>query len=110
MNTRLFTKDIENKLSKRPLHSNNTENPEIIAKFFNPCGLGTWYITEGEKQPDGDWLLFGLCCIDCPEFGYVMLSELQSVRLPYGLKIERDRHFHGTMADARKETAYLYER
>ena len=51
----LITKTIENKLKKRPLYSQEgNENPDIVVKFFNPCGIGTWYITEGEKQPDGD--------------------------------------------------------
>lgn len=105
----LLTKSIENKLKKHPLRSQeNVENPKIIAKFFNPCGIGTWYITEGEQRPDGDWLLFGLCCLQCAELGYVLLSDLQKQRLPYGMTIERDRHFSGTMADARKETNYLY--
>lgn len=105
----LITKSIENKLKKHPLRTQeNVENPKIIAKFFNPCGIGTWYITEGEQRPDGDWLLFGLCCLQCAELGYVLLSDLQKQRLPYGLTIERDRHFSGTMADARKETNYLY--
>ena len=46
-----------------------------------------WVITEGEKQEDGDWLLFGLCEIYCREWGYVMLSELEgiSVDRPNGL-------------------------
>lgn len=105
----LITKSIENKLKKHPLRSQeNVENPKIIAKFFNPCGIGTWYITEGEQRPDGDWLLFGLCCLQCAELGYVLLSDLQKQRMPYGLTIERDRHFSGTMSDARKETDYLY--
>jgi hypothetical protein len=105
----LITKSIENKLKKHPLYSQeNNENPEIIVKFFAPCGTGTWYITEGERQPDGDWLLFGLCCLHDAELGYVLLSDLQNQRLPYGLTIERDRHFSGTMADARKEANYLY--
>ncbi len=104
----LITKSIENKLKKHHLRSQeNVENPKIIAKFFNPCGIGTWYITEGEQRPDGDWLLFGLCCLQCAELGYVLLSDLQKQRLPYGLTIERDRHFSGTMADAKLIENYL---
>ena len=106
---KLLTKAIESKLARRPLYSqDNKDNPEIVVKFFDPCGRGTWYITEGERQDDGDWLLFGLCCIDCAELGYVLLSQLEQARLPYGLKIERDRFFSGTMADARKEVNYMY--
>lgn len=66
-----------------------------IVKFFNPMGAGTWYICEGEEQESGDWLLFGYCDLgfDCPELGYVTLSELESVKLPFGLSIERDIFF-----------------
>ena len=42
-------------------------------------GSGTWLITKGEKQEDGDWLFFGYCHIFCWEWGYVTLSELESV-------------------------------
>ena len=103
----LITKTIENKLKKSPLNSQEgNENPDIVVKFFNPCGIGTWYITEGEKQPDGDWLLFGLCCLQEAELGYVMLSELKKLRLPFGLSIERDIRYTGKLADARKESKH----
>jgi hypothetical protein len=65
---------------------------EIICKFFNPCGSGTWYICEGEER-DGDYLLFGLCYIFCWEWGYVSLNELEEVKLNNGLRIERDLQF-----------------
>ena len=61
-----------------------------VVKYFNPAGSGTWLITEAEKQEDGDWLLFGYCHIFCWEWGYVSLRELQSVKLPLGLTVERD--------------------
>jgi hypothetical protein len=60
-----------------------------VVKFFNPIGAGTWLITEVE--PDGD-TLFGLADLGfgCPELGSFSLSELSSVRLPFGMGIERD--------------------
>tara|TARA_R110002126_G_C10367147_1_gene493101 strand:- start:62 stop:388 length:327 start_codon:yes stop_codon:yes gene_type:complete len=68
---------------------------KIICKFFNPVGAATWYICEGHKQPDGDWLMFGLCDLGLgePEWGYVTLNELESLTLPLGLGIERDIFF-----------------
>lgn len=63
-----------------------------IVKFFNPVGAATWLATElGE---DGD-TLFGLADLGfgCPELGSFSLTELESVRLPLGLRIERDLHF-----------------
>jgi len=70
-------------------------NKQWVVKFFNPMGAGTWYICEGDEQEDGDWRLFGYCDLGfgCPELGYVMLSELESIQLPFGMSIERDIFF-----------------
>jgi len=89
---KLLTKEIEKQLEARPYGSQDKKgfNAEVIVKFFNPVGAGTWLITEGEKQENGDWLLYGYCHIFEWEWGSVMLSELQSVTLPFGLGIERD--------------------
>lgn len=88
----LMTKELEKEFEKYPIGSQEgkMEDAKVVVKYFNPCGAGTWLITEGEKQPDGDWLFFGYCHIIEWEWGYVMLSELESVRLPFGLKIERE--------------------
>ena len=88
----LMTKGLEAELSKYPLGSQDglMEDAEVVVKYFNPCGAGTWLITEGEKQEDGDWLLYGYCHLFEWEWGYVMLSELESVQLPFGLSIERE--------------------
>lgn len=94
---KLLTKEIEKKLEKAPLYSTDGQGTQarVIVKFFNPCGRGTWLITEGERQPDGDWVFYGYCHIYDWEWGYITLSELQSVKLPYGLKIERDIYTKG---------------
>ena len=88
----LMTNELEKKFKKYPLGSQDglMEDAEVVVKYFNPCGAGTWLITEGEKQENGDWLFFGYCHIIEWEWGYVMLSELESVRLPFGLTIERE--------------------
>lgn len=98
---KLMTKEIEKKLSKYPLMSQDGKefDAELVVKFFNPCGAGTWLITEGEKQENGDWLLYGYIHIVEWEWGSVMLSELQSVRLPFGLTIERDLYARGSVRD-----------
>lgn len=101
---KLITKEIEKALLSHPLYSQEgNDNPQVVVKFFNPCGAGSWYITEGEKQDNGDWLLFGLCYIQEAELGYVMLSDLESIRLPFGLTIERDMYWSGTLNDAYKD-------
>lgn len=65
---------------------------KIVLKLFNPCGAGTWYLYEKEDE-DVYWCFANLGDVDCAECGTVSMSELMSVRLPFGLHIERDMHF-----------------
>ena len=58
-------------------------------KFFTPDSNWTWYASEF----DGDDILFGLVSGFEVELGYFSLSELESVRGPLGLPIERDLYF-----------------
>lgn len=60
-----------------------------VAKFFNLVGAGTWLATE--LDADGD-TLFGLADLGfgSPELGSFSLSELASLRLPFGVGVERD--------------------
>jgi len=80
-------------------------------KFFNPCGAATWFFSEAEQIPASenyngrdDLRLFGWCDLGlgagCAELGYVMLSELQGIRLMGGLGIERDMWHEGTLGEA----------
>ena len=67
-------------------------DPAPVVKFFNPLGAATWLATE---LYDDDDTLFGLADLGfgCPELGTFSLSEMASVRLPFGLGIERDAAF-----------------
>lgn len=99
---KLITKQIEKLLSKHNFGSQEglDKDTKIIVKFFNPCGIGTWLVTEAEKQENGDWLFYGYVNLHESEWGYFSLSELESLRLPFGLKIERDLYFENkTMKD-----------
>lgn len=98
---KLMTKELETAFEKSPLYSKDGQglNAEVVVKYFNPCGAGTWLITEGEKQENGDWLFFGYCCITEWEWGYVSLSELESLKLPYGMGVERDLYSKGTVKE-----------
>lgn len=64
-----------------------------VAKFFCPDGAATWLISE--VDPDDADRLFGLCDagVGFPELGYVSLTELEALKGPLGLPVERDRHF-----------------
>lgn len=89
---KLMTKELEKAFKKYPLYSQDGKgmDAEVVVKYFNPTGRGAWLITEGEKMENGDWEFFGYCHIFEWEWGYVRLSELESVRLPFGLGIERE--------------------
>jgi hypothetical protein len=63
-----------------------------VVKFFNPLGVGTWLATE--LDADGD-TLFGLADLGDPELGSFSLEEMTSIRLPFGMGIERDILFEG---------------
>ena len=72
------------------------EDKTRVVKFFNPLGSQTWEIVEGSEDPvSSDWLFFGLCDLGfgSPEWGYVSLSELEAIKLPFGLGIERDIYY-----------------
>jgi len=94
---KLMTKAIEKQIPA--LNSTEivpTAEKVAIVKFFNPSGAGTWYAVEGERVGE-DFEFFGFVESplgpDCSEWGYFRLSELESVRGPFGLGIERDIHW-----------------
>jgi hypothetical protein len=86
---KLMTKELE----KRFLEVGSQEkvkDPVIVAKFFNPCGAGTWYATEYDPK---EKLFFGYVSIFGDwndEWGYFSLAELESYKDPLGIGIERD--------------------
>ena len=92
----LLTQRLRQALLANGEHRDGLERDPIpVVKFFNPCGAATWLATE--LDADGD-TLFGLADLGfgCPELGSFSLAELASVRLPFGLRIERDLHFSTT--------------
>ena len=89
---KLMTKEIEAALPKLYAQE-NVADPVVVLKFFQPWGSWTWYAYEGQLEPDGDWMFFGLVKGLEEELGYFSLNELKSVKGPFGLGIERDLHF-----------------
>ena len=59
-------------------------------KFFTPDSNWTWYASEF----DGEYIFFGLVIGHVAELGYFSLTELETIRGPFGLPIERDLHFN----------------
>ena len=85
---KLITKEIQNKLDKAGYYGE-----KAICKFFNPAGAATWIIFG--QDPDQKDILYGVADLgmDCIEAGSISLSELETVKLPLGLSIERDQGF-----------------
>ena len=94
----LLTEELRARLP--PLYSQEAEEePMVYAKFFLPGTGWTWYVTEGAEQ-EGDFLFFGFVVGLDSEFGYFLLSELESVRSRLGLAVERDVSFtEGRLTD-----------
>jgi hypothetical protein len=71
------------------------DDKTIYVKLFTPDANWTWYVTEG--SPDGDdFLLFGFVYGHDGEWGYSSLNELEALRGPLGLPLERDLSFQPT--------------
>ena len=85
----LLTKEIENQFKKIG-RQENVDDPLIVAKFFDPTGSWTWYATEYDQDTK---TFFGLVDGHDKELGYFSLEELESVKGPLGIGIERDRYF-----------------
>lgn len=68
-------------------------DPIPVVKWFTPFGSATWLITE--VDPDNRRLAFGLADLGMgfPEIGFVSVSEVEGLKGPGGLGVERDLHF-----------------
>ncbi len=84
----LLTKELRRKIPKL-YAAENIEDPTVICKFFSPWSNWTWYATEF----DGKDIFFGWVVGHERELGYFSLKEMESVRGPWGLTIERDLYF-----------------
>lgn len=73
------------------LYSGEEKGSDALAlvKFFTPDSSWSWFASEF----DGEDIFYGLVVGLEVEFGYFSLNELQSVRGPWGLPIERDLFF-----------------
>jgi hypothetical protein len=82
---KLMSKELRKKIP--PLYSQeNVKDPIVYAKYFMPDSHWTWYVLEF----DGKDTFFGYVDGDYQELGYFSLSELESIRGPLGLEVERD--------------------
>ncbi len=97
---KLMTQEIEKNVPPLYHHEKTGDAPKAIVKYFDPTGSWTWYVAEGQKQPDGDWLFWGAVNGFEFEYGYFTLRELQHAKDGcsglQSLPIERDLHFNST--------------
>ena len=84
---KLLTEGIREKLPA--LYAQDGKGGEAVAyvKFFTPDSSWTFWATEF----DGEDTFFGLVDGQERELGHFSLAELQKVRGPMGLPIERDK-------------------
>lgn len=91
---KLLTKAIVSKIPK--LYSTEeipTQDKIIVCKFFAIGSGWTWYVVEGERQENDDFLFYGLVDGLELEWGYFTHGELLSV-MWHGIPgIERDLYF-----------------
>jgi hypothetical protein len=92
---KLLTKEMRKKLP--PLYAQESKGGKAVVhlKLFAPDAGWSWLATEGSPVTDDDgqeidFQFFGLVEGQCKELGYFNLSELESVRGPMGLPVERD--------------------
>ena len=69
------------------------DDPLAVLKYFTPDGSWTWFLTEYDP---GQRLAFGLVIGHERELGYFSFTELEVLRGPMGLPIERDLNFKPT--------------
>lgn len=88
---KLLTKEIIRKLPK--LYANEEKEPadiKVIVKFFCPWSNWTWFATEYDPE---EGMFYGLVTGHEKELGYFTLAQLESIRGPAGIRIERDLYF-----------------
>ncbi|KWV43840.1 single-stranded DNA endonuclease [Rhizobium altiplani] len=89
----LLTPELRAQLIRNNVEAREADHIPVV-KWFTPWANATWLVTE--MEPDGR--CFGLCDVGqgTPELGYVSVEELESIKGPFGLTIERDLHFRPT--------------
>lgn len=92
---KLITKEIEKKAQAQFSQGSSFEQT-VVAKFFDPCGSWTWYLMN--QDPEDPDYLWGIVKGFEVEMGSFSLSELESVKGPLGIGIERDLYFKSITA------------
>tara|TARA_B100000676_G_C18089393_1_gene858138 strand:- start:1489 stop:1770 length:282 start_codon:yes stop_codon:yes gene_type:complete len=86
---KLMTEAIQSSLPTR----NESDDAQAVVKYFTPDADWTWYATEYDPESR---LFFGLVDGFERELGYFSLDELEQLRGPLGLPVERDLYWKPT--------------
>ena len=118
---KLLTKDIREQLLRNGREQAKVKGTKAekdfppVVKLFYPAGNQTWLLTE--LDPEDEDVAWALCDLGMgfPEFGTVRISELESFRGPFELRIERDRFFEAKAPisryiDAADAAGYITEK
>lgn len=87
---KLITKAIAKQIPAIYAQDGKGDQATAHVKLFTPDSSWTWFITEMDPQT-GE--CFGLVVGHERELGYFSLQELEALRGPLGLPVERDLHF-----------------
>ena len=102
---------VTDELRQELLNNWNLEDKDLkpVLKIFSPIGASTWMIVS--MNPNDNDTMYGLCDLGMgsPELGYIPLSELQQIRIPFmagvEMELERDLYFEPKYSLAVYDTA-----
>lgn len=78
-------------------------NPTCFVKLFTPDAQWTWFIIEMDKNQN---ICYGYVQGLESELGYFSLKELELIKGPLGLGVERDKSFLPTALSIVKSSRY----
>ena len=87
---KLLTKELLKKLPPIGHSIETKEEPQAIVKWFTPDSNWTWYVAEYDPENGMCW---GLVDGFEKEFGFFTIDEIQKLKGPLKLPIERDMWF-----------------
>lgn len=97
----------EDKASLPKLYATEHDEEKLVRlKLFVPWNQWTFFILEGQEEGDEeekDFRMFAYVVGQDNELGYVSLNELEEIRGPGGLTIEKDLYFDPTPLEKIKE-------
>ena len=86
---KLMTKEIKKQATGQYEQGSDMEQ-KVVAKYFDPMGSWKWFLMNKKKDDSYCW---GIVKGFEVEMGSFSIDELENIKLPFGLGIERDTMF-----------------